>query len=232
MSERKFKVILKKLSQAYPEMTGKKALACMLSFERRFIETVAITSANGIDEVLTVKQMQEIFEENETVSVKVKNLTEDTHSWAVAQAAGVEVVVAIPFTDMKPDTSSPDVPVYLLNSYEQKTVRNAVLHVLLARCWSCFGEGALASKSFMTKVGYKDAQIYLSIGDGYNQTLYGEYQSEGRNILAGDSVLIPVGSSVEDIAVLTEKFLNRLEVSISQSYAVKLLNNNVLEVAE
>ena len=69
MCERKFKVILKKSNVAYPDMTGDKALACMVAFEGRFIETVAITSANGINECLTLVQMRDIYGSDEATEV-------------------------------------------------------------------------------------------------------------------------------------------------------------------
>ena len=61
---RKFTVIVKRpLKKAifYPEMDGEKSLELMNSIHERGLDSTAYTIANGIEEILTLTEMREIF---------------------------------------------------------------------------------------------------------------------------------------------------------------------------
>jgi hypothetical protein len=45
----------------YPPLDGNKALRCMRVLRERGHETAALTSANGIDEALTLGEMEAIY---------------------------------------------------------------------------------------------------------------------------------------------------------------------------
>lgn len=84
---------------------------------------------------------------------------------------------------------------------------------------------AIAQKSFDTAAGERVASVYLSDFDrqGFNCTLHGDYESEGHNQLAGDGVLISLGCTPEDVQRLTDQFVARVECTISETYAARLL---------
>lgn len=81
---------------------------------------------------------------------------------------------------------------------------------------------ALSFKIYDTAVGKKEAQVYFS-GDQYNWRLSGLYESQGRNILETESVLIPKDCSSTWLRDLCEQFLENVETVIANSYAVRLL---------
>lgn len=61
---RKFTVIVKrpfKDAVSYPEMNGDKSLELMNSMHERGLYSTAYTVSNGIEEFLTLTEMQEIF---------------------------------------------------------------------------------------------------------------------------------------------------------------------------
>ena len=60
---RKFKVLLKNRGKwlAYKDLTGKQALDLMQSLLERGFRSTAYTKANGITEVLTLTEMQEVI---------------------------------------------------------------------------------------------------------------------------------------------------------------------------
>lgn len=87
-----------------------------------------------------------------------------------------------------------------------------------------------ASKVYLTAVGEKEALLYVtrSSKDENLVVLSGEYQSEGRNVLAADSALISATASEDEVWNLVEQCLARMETSIAQSYAVHLVRDLVL----
>jgi len=101
---------------------------------------------------------------------------------------------------------------------------NLVCGCLLSSGWNNFDRPstALSFKMYDSAVGKKEAQVYLS-GDQYNWRLSGLYQSEGRNILEAESVLIPKDCSALRLRDLCEQFLENVETAIAKSYAVRLL---------
>lgn len=101
---------------------------------------------------------------------------------------------------------------------------NLVCGCLLSSGWNHFDHpsAALSFKLYDSAVGKKEAQVYFS-GDQYNWRLSGLYQSQGRNILETESVLIPKDCSATQLRDLCEQFLENVETAIANSYAVRLL---------
>lgn len=101
---------------------------------------------------------------------------------------------------------------------------NLVCGCLLSSGWNHFDHpsAALSFKLYDSAVGKKEAQVYFS-GDQYNWRLSGLYQSQGRNILETESVLIPKDCSSTQLRDLCEQFLENVETAIANSYAVRLL---------
>lgn len=83
---------------------------------------------------------------------------------------------------------------------------------------------AIAQKSFETAVGERVASVYLSQFDkeGFNCTLAGDYESEGRNQLAGDSMLISWNATPQDVQRITQAFAAQADQTISQTYAARI----------
>ena len=90
--------------------------------------------------------------------------------------------------------------------------------------WSNFDHpsAALSFKLYDSAVGKKEAQVYFS-GDQFNWRLSGLYESQGRNILETESVLISKDCSATQLRDLCEQFLQNVETAIANSYAVRLL---------
>ena len=103
--------------------------------------------------------------------------------------------------------------------------RAAVVAQLAAAGWTPIRSGtAIAKKIYPTAVGPKEAQVYLA-GFGTedpNYVLQGQYYSEGRNVLAGDSVLIPKAAGGEQVRRLTDQFAAAAEATVVDSYAARL----------
>ena len=106
-------------------------------------------------------------------------------------------------------------------------VAQAVIGKLIELGWSrCFvfsRDTGTVHKTFHTAVGEKVAHAYLSNGDGFNRTLHGTYQSEGRNILEPHSVLIPQNTDVKTCVSLAAEFAVNVETVVSNSFAARLL---------
>jgi hypothetical protein len=111
------------------------------------------------------------------------------------------------------------VPVDSLPSFVQQ--------ILAENGWTCVYDSAIALKSFETAVGPKEAHAYLSAGDGFNYTISGDYLSEGRNALGGNSVLIPVKVRSEQLRYLVRQFSLKADATVSQTYAAKLHNSKI-----
>jgi len=101
---------------------------------------------------------------------------------------------------------------------------NLICGCLLSSGWNNFDHpsAALSFKLYDSAVGKKEAQVYFS-GDQYNWRLSGLYESQGRNILETESVLIPKDCSSTWLRDLCEQFLENVETVIANSYAVRLL---------
>jgi hypothetical protein len=107
-------------------------------------------------------------------------------------------------------------------------MRTIIKQVLSEHGWTPIEEPpytGIGSKKFTTAVGKKTAMVSLGNGDGYNRTLAGFYQSEGRNALESQAILLPIGASDKDVRLLAIKFVTQNEAAIRQTYAMKLLLN-------
>lgn len=107
-------------------------------------------------------------------------------------------------------------------SYEERFALVAAL--LVRNGWILFPGGpALAVKTWGTAVGPKQGSAYLSRSgsDDPNQSLYGSYTSEGRNVMP--TVLIPKAASVEEVERLVAQFAREADAAVAASYAARLL---------
>lgn len=97
-----------------------------------------------------------------------------------------------------------------------------------------FDEGGSLSKTFFTAVGEKTALLYLRGPRAPENALVlsGDYQSEGSNVLAADSALIPADASEDEVWLIVEQCLTRIEKSIAESYAMHLVRNLTLHTGE
>lgn len=104
----------------------------------------------------------------------------------------------------------------------QKEVLQFINDYLWINGWNIFDppHSALSFKLYDSAVGKKEAQVYFS-GDQFNWRLSGLYESQGRNILETESVLIPKDCSATRLRDLCEQFLENVETAIANSYAVR-----------
>lgn len=102
--------------------------------------------------------------------------------------------------------------------------RLLITEYLVAGGWSAFDGPALATKSFETAVGDKEAVAWLQDWgkDSKSYTLYGEYQSEGRNALATSSVLIPKDATPDETRSLVAQFVSHADEAVADTYAARL----------
>jgi hypothetical protein len=84
---------------------------------------------------------------------------------------------------------------------------------------------AIGSRDYQTAAGGRTAVAFLSKGDGFNRTLSADYQSEGRNATAGDSILLPLDADIKAVRELAQKFAVGVERTVQQTYAMKLMHN-------
>lgn len=85
-------------------------------------------------------------------------------------------------------------------------------------------EAALATKEYLTAVGYRQAQAYLGDWPSSNvAVLRGSYWSEGRNILEPLWETISVEADSETIRRHVDRFVAELEGRVAESYAMKLI---------
>jgi hypothetical protein len=104
-------------------------------------------------------------------------------------------------------------------------LRADIVAQLAAAGWTPIEGGtAIANKIYPTAVGPKEAQVYLADfgAQEVNLVLQGQYYSEGRNILAADSVLIPKAADCELVRRLADQFAAAAEASVLDSYAARL----------
>jgi len=84
----------------------------------------------------------------------------------------------------------------------------------------------VAIKFYETVVGQKQAWIWVreTPSDQYHQCVVtSQYDSEGRNILSTNTILITRGMTRNEIHKALDDFLENLETVIAASYAVRLL---------
>lgn len=100
-----------------------------------------------------------------------------------------------------------------------------IADLLTQRGWTVLPGPALASKTFATAVGPKDAILWLSrrVDQVGNRSLSGEYQSEGRNILGGCVQIVHEAADDAAVKGTTARFVDSVEAQIADSYAVRLL---------
>lgn len=99
--------------------------------------------------------------------------------------------------------------------------RDAVGALLRQHGWVLVEGGtALATKVYPTAVGPKEAQVYLSRcrDDDPNQSLSGQYYSEGRNIMSA-GVLLPKTAEAADVERLVARFAREADAAVDASYA-------------
>lgn len=90
--------------------------------------------------------------------------------------------------------------------------------------WSPLNSTAVALKKYMTAVGVKEAHAYLAdFGPNEdNYLLTGQYDSEGSNVLATSTVLIPKTASEDVIRERVAEFARKAEHAVLESYAARL----------
>lgn len=104
--------------------------------------------------------------------------------------------------------------------------QEAVLQGLRAFGWSASNGAAVATKSYPTIVGPKEAQVYLQ-DFGPNSKDYhlaGMYWSEGRNCLEPHPVAIPKTALQTDVVRLVAQFAQEADAVVLQTYAARLLS--------
>lgn len=89
------------------------------------------------------------------------------------------------------------------------------------------GHHAVATKTYETAVGPKDAHLYLADwgADSPVFILSGEYQSEGRNALATTSAHIPKSVTKKELLALVNNLAPEVDKVVSQTYAARLLKS-------
>ena len=99
-----------------------------------------------------------------------------------------------------------------------------VTHALTRLGWTARNGTALASKTFDTAVGQKEAHAYLAdYGPSTeNYLLQGDYQSEGRNVLESHGVLLSKNASDHVLAQVVMQFAKNCDSAVAQSYAARL----------
>lgn len=95
--------------------------------------------------------------------------------------------------------------------------------VLQDQGWQPEDGAAIASKNFETVVGIKEAVLYLHshrVPPSYS--LSGNYESEGRNILSSDSLLIKMDTPLDALRDAVSQQVAKFEKSIHDSFAARL----------
>lgn len=103
-------------------------------------------------------------------------------------------------------------------------MRLLITECLTAGGWTPFEGPALATKTFETAVGDKEAVAWLQDWgkDSDSYMLSGEYQSEGHNALASSSILIPKSARGDEVRDLVAKFTSNADEAVAQTYAARL----------
>lgn len=99
-----------------------------------------------------------------------------------------------------------------------------IAQLLQTHGWVLDTHTAIASKTYATAVGPKQALAYYTQWPQSDcVVLSGEYVSEGRNVLAICSELIPHDADPEMVRQLVHRFATRCDVAVGDSYAARLL---------
>ena len=103
--------------------------------------------------------------------------------------------------------------------------KDTVLSLLTTRGWVPEAGTAIASKTYATAVGPKQAHAYLAdFGpSSAHLCLTGDYRSEGRNILESRGQLLPKVAAPLEVEALACKFADAVDASVGESYAARLL---------
>lgn len=99
--------------------------------------------------------------------------------------------------------------------------KQEVATALVSLGWSALTsetDTAIAMKAYRSITGEKTVHAYLSNGDEYNRTLSGTLFQGTTNILGASSVLIPKGSTGEDIVRLTNEFSGNVDRAFSENF--------------
>lgn len=89
--------------------------------------------------------------------------------------------------------------------------------------WQLASGIAIASKSFETAVGTKEAYLYLhphKVPPSYS--LHGDYQSEGRNVLSSSFLPVKMDASLDSLSDTVAQHIAKLEEQIQASFAARL----------
>ena len=97
-----------------------------------------------------------------------------------------------------------------------------VLEALLLKGWRAASGDAVASKMFTAVDVPNDAHAYFHSGDRYHHSVSFSYRSEGRNVAAASTGLIPVGSNEEAVRSIAASAIDQAERSIHDSYGVRI----------
>lgn len=102
---------------------------------------------------------------------------------------------------------------------------------LVAEGWKAEDGTAIASKTYATAVGPKQAHAYVQdFGPtSENVVLAGDYQSEGRNILEPHGVLVPRSAEGGVLSALVQKFVRDADDTVADSYAARLLKPKLVD---
>lgn len=107
----------------------------------------------------------------------------------------------------------------------KRDTANLVIECLVARGWVTDRiVKNVVTKYFMTAVGPKQADIWISYDHHYDfHVLNGDYRSQGNNALAASSGWIPASASDAKIAKAVDQHLSLVEHVIGETYAARLL---------
>ena len=104
---------------------------------------------------------------------------------------------------------------------EKKVLDSIVLSILETHGWKLEDGTAIASKEYISAVGFKQALVY-STGDGTYYTVSANYQSKGNNILSTTSVFIQIPLNTYEVQELAATFAKEIDAIVAESYAVRL----------
>lgn len=109
------------------------------------------------------------------------------------------------------------------NTAAHELTRQAIVAGLVESGWTARNSTAIASKSFDTAVGQKEALVFLeSWGDSPNFVVGGQYYSEGRNALSSTSVFIRKDASEAEAQRLASVFAAQADAAVGETYAMRL----------
>jgi len=104
---------------------------------------------------------------------------------------------------------------------DKKVLDSIVLGILVASGWKLEDGTAIASKEYISAVGFKQALVY-STGDGTYYKASANYQSKGNNILSTTSVFFQIPLNNYEVQELAVTFAKEIDAIVAESYAVRL----------